>query len=110
MVKLIILFRAGVRSQTDERYNDFLMSLEALPGLRKKAVCMVYGGTGGLMPYRVVIEAFFDDRAAMEEALTSPAGIASGQLLLDFAGPDAVALFADAMEQSFDENLPPDTR
>ncbi len=105
MVKVIILFRTGARTPMDERYNDFLMALEALPGLRRKAVNHVFGSSDGLAPYRTVVEASFDDRAAMEEALTSPAGIQSGQLLRDFAGPDAVTLFADVMEEDFDGGL-----
>ncbi len=104
MVKLMVLFRASARlAEYDERYNDFLMKLEALPGIRRKAVDVVYSGPGGVTPYRAVIEVLFDDRAALEAALTSQEGVEAGQLLLDFAGPDAVILFADAMEESFED-------
>lgn len=102
MVKAIILFRTGMRSpEYDERYNQFLMSLEALPGLRKKAVNNVYSGPGGIVPYRVVVEIYFENRSDLEAALTSPQGVQSGQLLLAFAGPDAITLFADVMEESY---------
>ncbi len=105
MVKLLVLFRAGAHSpQYDEGYNDFLMKLERLPGLRRKAVSTVYAGPGGRMPFGAVVEACFESRAALEAALTSPAGVEAGQALLSFAGPDAVILFADVMEESFDSD------
>ncbi len=107
MVKAIILFRSGTQTlEYGERYNNFLMSLETLPGLRKKAVNTVYAGPGGLAPYRAVIEIYFDDRPSLEAALTSPEGVRSGHMLLDFAGPDAITLFADVMEEAYDTQSP----
>jgi uncharacterized protein (TIGR02118 family) len=103
MVKLIILFRAGARpAEYDERYNDFLLKLEALPGIRRKAVSIAYSGPGGV-PFRTMVEVFFDSRPALEAALTSPPGVEAGYLLHDFAGPDAVIFFADVMEEAFGE-------
>jgi uncharacterized protein (TIGR02118 family) len=105
MVKLIVLFRAGIQSsQYDEGYNDFLMKLERLPGLCRKAISTVYAGPGGRMPFGAVVEAYFESRAALEAALTSPAGVEAGQTLINFAGPDAVILFADVMEESYDSH------
>lgn len=102
MVKLIILLRQGVRSSAHaDSYNDFLMKLEALPGLRRKAVSSIYGASSGLSPYETIIEAAFDDHAALEAALTSPSGVEAGKTLLAFAAPDALILFADALEQSY---------
>jgi hypothetical protein len=102
MVKVIILLRFNSRTSGDEEnYNDLLMMFEALPGLRKKAVNNVYSGPGGLVPFRVVIELTFSDREALEAALTSEPGVAAGNALLKLAGPDAVTLFADVMEEDF---------
>jgi uncharacterized protein (TIGR02118 family) len=107
MVKLIILFRAGLRStEHAEQYNNFLMSLEALPGVRRKSVSNVYSAPGGLVPFRDVIELYFDTRAALEQALTSQPGMKAGNLLLDFAGPDAVTLFAEVMEEDLTTPAP----
>lgn len=100
MVKLIVLFRAGAEPpQLDQRFNDFLMKFEVLPGLRRKAVNTVFGGPGGLMPFGVILEGYFDSREALREALTSPVGVEAGTLLLEFAGPDAITLFADVQEE-----------
>lgn len=100
MVKLIILFRVGGRSpQFDQNYNDFLMKLESLPGIIKKAVNTVYSGPGGLTPFQLVVEAYFHDRDTLVAALTSPVGVETGELLQAFAGPDAIIMFADVLEE-----------
>lgn len=105
MVKLIILFRSRNLASDDfiEGYNNFLIAVDKLPGLRKKGVNTVYGATGGVIPYHMVIEAYFDSRTALEKALMSPEGVNAGQLLLKFAGPDTINLFADVLE----EEVPP---
>jgi uncharacterized protein (TIGR02118 family) len=102
MVKLIVLFRAGTHSSNyEERYNEFLMSLEQLPGMRRKSVSNVYAAPGGMAHYRDVVEITFDDRSALEAALTSPAGVEAGNRLIRFAGPDAITLFAEVMEEDY---------
>lgn len=102
MVKLVVLLRSGARTLAyTENYNEFLMKLEELPGLRRKAVSTVYGATGGAVPFSHIIEVYFDSREAMEAALTSPAGVEAGRILRQFAGPDAVNLFADTFEESY---------
>lgn len=104
MVKLVILLRAGVRSDA-EGYNNFLMKLDELPGLRRKAVSDVYGAMGGPAPYTTIVEAYFDSRQAMEAALTSDNGVEAGRALLGFAGRDAVTLYANTLEESYWEPL-----
>lgn len=101
MVKLVIILRAGARAHAAESYNDFLIKIDALPGMRRKSVSTVYGAAGRPSPYSTLIEATFDSRAAMEAALTGPAGIAAGNALLQFAGPDAITLFADVLEEEY---------
>ncbi len=101
MVKLVILLRTGARAHAAESYNDFLIKIDALPNMRRKAVSTVYGAAGVPSPYSTVIEVYFDSRRAMEAALTNPAGIAAGNALLQFAGPDAISLFADVLEEDY---------
>ena len=103
MVKLQILFRAGQRSESYyDSYNRFLIKLDQLPGLRRKSVSGVYGAMGGRMPFETIVEAYFDDQPALEAALTSEPGVEAGRLLIEFAGPDALALYADVLEESYD--------
>jgi uncharacterized protein (TIGR02118 family) len=103
MVKLVVLLRqTDTRAASyEQQYNDFLIKLDRLPGMRRKAVCHVYAGPGGFMPFHGVVEAFFDNPAVLQSALTSPAGVEAGQALLAFAGADAITLFADVMEESY---------
>lgn len=101
MVKMTILLRAGVMISAGEAYNDFLMKLEALPGLRRKAVSDVYGSMSGPAPYTTLIEATFDSREALERALTSEPGVEAGHALLRFAGRDAVVLYASTLEEAY---------
>jgi uncharacterized protein (TIGR02118 family) len=103
MVKLIVLLRNRSRQLGyGDGYNTFLMLVDDLPGLRRKAVSNVYAGPGGAAPFEAVVELYFDDRAALRTALTSPVGVEAGQKLLDFAGPDAVTLFAHVLEEEID--------
>jgi len=108
MIKLIILLGSPEQfsSEYTEAYNDFLIGLDQLPGLRRKAVSSVFGGMGGRTPYSMIIEAAFDSREALEQALTSPAGVHAGQLLIQFAGRQATALFVDTLEEAYQDEPP----
>lgn len=100
MVKLVVLFRTRNRKMGyGDEYNQFLMLTDDMPGLRRKAVNVVYAGPGGFRPYENIIELYFDDREALRAALTSDVGVEAGNLLVKFAGPDAVSLFVDVMEE-----------
>lgn len=109
--KLIILFRRGL--DRHEAYNRFLMLLETLPGTRRKSVSTVFAGPGGLLPFQTVVEVYFDDRQALLAALASPQGMETGQELIASFGPDAVILYADAMEEDAAapaaDTIPPET-
>ena len=102
MVKLIVLFRQIEEppAEYDQGYNQFLILLDHLPGMRRKAVNTVYAGPGGPAPFGAVIEILFDSPTALQAALTSPAGIEAGLYLLEFAGENAVTLFADTLEEN----------
>jgi hypothetical protein len=78
------------------------MALDTLPGLRRKAVSNVFGGMGGRAPFSMAIEAYFDTPEAMEQALLSEQGTEAGTILIRFAGPSVVALFADTLEESYE--------
>jgi hypothetical protein len=107
MVKLVILIPSGVVYSPAyvENYNDFLMNLEILPGAKRKAVNAVFGGPGG-KKYSSVIEIDFEDRPAIEAALTSPIGVEAGNQLLEFAGPNVVILFVNVSEEAITPTKP----
>ena len=103
MVKLVVLFRQpdAAPLDYDQHYNDFLMKIDHLPGMRRKAVSNVYAGPGGFVPYRSVVEAYFDTPGALQAALISPPGVEAGSALNAFAGADAVILFAEVLEENY---------
>jgi len=103
MVKLIVLFRDAdeYRRDYDEHYNEFLMKIDRLPRMRRKTVSETYAGPGGFVPFRAMVEAYFDSRGDLQAALTSEAGIEAGRVLLQFAGPDSITLFADTQEETY---------
>ena len=103
MVKLIVLFRDAddVRHDYDEQYNSFLIQLDSLPGMRRKAVNNVYAGPGGFAPFRAVVEVVFDSHADLQAALTSDAGRKAGQTLIQFAGSDSITLFTEVLEETY---------
>ena len=99
MVKVIVLFRGlGQRALYDEQFNQFLIMAEDLPGLQRKSVNTIFGGPGGPAPFQASVELFFADRPALEGALPSPEGIKAGAFLLEFAGSDALVMFAEVLE------------
>lgn len=102
--KLVILFRVNKGSfsqRYEDGYNHFLILLDQLPGLRRKAVSTMFGGLAGRMPYGQIIEACFDSREALEAALLSEPGVEAGKTLVSFAGTDAIALYGDTLEEAF---------
>ena len=103
LVKLIVLFRDAddVRHDYDEQYNNFLIQLDGLPGMRRKSVNNVYAGPGGFAPFRAVVEVVFDTHADLQAALTSDAGRKAGQTLIQFAGSDSITLFTEVLEESY---------
>ncbi len=107
MVKVIVLLREPNTSvnpaEYSQHYNEFLMALDHLPLLRRKAVCDVYAGPGGFTAYNAVVELFFNTREDLQAALTSPEGVEAGQVLLKFAGSEAVTLFANVLEEAYDQ-------
>jgi uncharacterized protein (TIGR02118 family) len=106
MVKLIVLFRPVEIPAPgyDQQYNDFLIMVDRLPGMLRKAVSNVYAGPGGFVPYRAVVEAYFESPAALQAALTSPPGVEAGNALIAFAGADAFTLFAEVLEENYPQS------
>jgi len=103
MVKLIVLIRPPEieRPGYFQEYNHFLMKVDHLPGMRRKAVSHVYAGPGGPGLYQSLVEAYFDTSADMQAALSSPEGVEAGTALLAFAGQESVTLFAEVQEENY---------
>ncbi len=79
----------------------FVPQADRMPGLRRVTVSHVEGGPAGPSDVRLIHELYFDDRAALTAAMSSPEGVAAGEVLVELLGPDAGVvdmLFAEHQE------------
>ena len=98
MVKLSILYRrADDETVFEAHYNQNLALMEKLPGIQRRQACVVLGNPAGNCPYSRVLELYFADYAALDQALLSQEGRAAGADLMQFAR-DAEVLFAEVYE------------
>jgi uncharacterized protein (TIGR02118 family) len=102
MYKLIALFATPADPQAFEAQwsGEFVPRAEKLPGLRRAVVSRIEGTPAGPAPYYLVHELYFDDKAALEAAMASPAGVEAGQTLMAFASDDVVLLLAEHLEDA----------
>ncbi len=105
MYKLTILFRhpKDITKFEDDWANLFVPFAEKMPGVRRIAVAHVMGGPTGPADIYKLHEFYFDDRAALDKALTSEKGVRAGQALMTFAPDLATIIFADVLEEDRDE-------
>jgi uncharacterized protein (TIGR02118 family) len=80
MIKVVVLLRRH-HSWPRERFHRWWLDEHVaygkkLPGLRKYRVCLVTGSTSheGQEPWDGIAELWFDDRAALDAAWSSPVG------------------------------------
>ncbi|MHB8627462.1 MAG: EthD family reductase [Aggregatilineales bacterium] len=100
MVKLALLFRPPPdETAFEEGYNNALALLEQMPNIRRRQACIVVGSPAGTAPYYRILEFYFDNRAAMDEAMLSESGKAAGRALVGFAGHSVELIFADVFEE-----------
>ncbi len=99
MVKLTVLYRKPTDDATFEsRYNQNLALMEKLPGIRRRQACLVLGNPTGKSPYSRILELYFEDYPALDQALVSPEGRAAGSDLMQFAR-DSELIFAEVFEE-----------
>ena len=99
MVKLVILYHQPADPQTFEnRYNSNLALLERMQGIRRRQAGVVLGAPTGQTPIYRTLELYFDDFAALDNAMLSEAGRAAGQDLMQFAGSETQLLFVEVFE------------
>ncbi len=99
MVKLVILFKQPADEAVFEtRYNQNLALLEKLPAIRRRQACLVLGSPAGKSTYHRILELYFDNFEALDQALRSEQGRAAGSDLMQFAGHDTELIFAEVFE------------
>ena len=107
MVKLMIMFKHPADIERFEvGYVQNLALLEKMKGIQRQQANIVLGNPmnpEGHSPYYRILELYFEDQAALDKAMRSPAGIAAGQSLMQYAGTIAEVLFVDVLEDDFRE-------
>jgi uncharacterized protein (TIGR02118 family) len=100
MFKFMILFNKPAVPKTFENsYNDFLALVERMPEIRRRQVINVQGSPAGTTKLFRILEVYFDDQAAMEEALRSEAGQEAGAELRRFRQGSYELIFAEVFEE-----------
>ena len=99
MIKLTLLFQQPSDIEDFEtHYNQSLAMLEKMPGIRRRQACVVLGSPAGQSPFYRILEFYFDDRDALDQAMLSDAGVSAGRYLVSFAGRRVDLLFAEVFE------------
>jgi uncharacterized protein (TIGR02118 family) len=100
VVKLIALYRKPSDVAAFERhYREIHAPLaKKMPGMQKMEVSHVTGSPGGEPMFYLVTEMYFDNKASMMAALSSPEGRAAGKDVMSFAGDLIHMMFAQVDE------------
>jgi len=98
MVKLSILYHQPADENAFElRYNQNLALMEQLPGIRRRQACVVLGNAAGRSPYCRILELYFENYPALDEAMRSTQGQQAGADLMQFA-KDSELIFSEVYE------------
>ncbi len=100
MVKLIALYRIPEDTGSfDQHYNEIHTPLvKKMPGLRKLELARITGAPIGEPKHYLIAEMFFDDQDAMNAALASPEGKATGRDLMSFAASLVTMFYAEVTD------------
>ena len=105
MYKLLILISPAAEGPAlDKGWPEFLHHAEAMPGLQREAAGQVTQHLYGQMPVGRVHELFFENRAALQAAMSSTAGVEAGKVLQRITGGHITLLIVEHREDSI-ENL-----
>jgi len=94
MTKLIALYRKPSDPAEFDRHYDAIHTplVRKYPGLRRMEITRITGAPIGDAKYYLMAEMYFDDKDAMDRALSSPEGRAVTKDILSFAA-DVITVF-----------------
>ncbi len=97
MVKLIALYKTPEdKAGFDKHYDEIHTPLvKKLPGLRKLEVARITGAPIGEPKHYLIAEMYFDSKDALDTALASSEGKATGRDLMSFAANLVTMFYAD---------------
>lgn len=109
MFKFMIIFNQPSNiAEFENGYNDLLALVERMPDIRRRQVINVLGSPLGQSPLYRILEVYFADQAAMEEALKSPQGQEAGGELQRFQPGSFDLVFAEVYEEEGGQTIIPD--
>jgi len=105
MHKLIILIETpDDQKEFDESWPLFLRQAEKMPGLMREATIRVINSLYGNYDVSMIHELYFESYDDLKNAMSSPQGQASGQVLQKITDGRMTLLFADHREDDL-ENI-----
>ncbi|SFT01632.1 EthD family reductase [Marininema halotolerans] len=103
MVKLVALYKhPEAHEEFDKHYEEVHTPLvEKMPGLKKLEVTRMQGTPmGGDAKFYMEAAMYFEDRAALDAAMSSPEGRASAKDLMGFAGPLVTMMIGEVAREN----------
>ena len=100
MYKLTILFRPppDIAKFEHDWAHTFLPLAEAMPGILRIAVSAIDGGPDGPAEFYKAHEFYFENRAAMDNAMNSEKGTQAGLALNTIAKDIFMIMFSEVLE------------
>ncbi|CAN5215139.1 EthD family reductase [soil metagenome] len=97
MVKLIALYKtpADTADFDNQYFNTHIPLTMKMPGLQKAEISRVTGAPMGTAEYYLMAELYFENKEAMDAAMSSPEGRASAKNLMGFAKELVSMMFAE---------------
>ncbi|WP_430789919.1 EthD family reductase [Virgibacillus flavescens] len=100
MVKLIALYKQPEdKAAFDEHYfNTHTEITKKIPGLREMKVTKIVGSPMGKSDYYLMCEMFYDDHEALQTAMKTDEGKASGKDVMKFAGDIVTLMIGEELD------------
>lgn len=99
MYKLVILIEPQDHTaEFDARWSEFLAAAERMPGLRREVTSRVDKVLYGKFGPHLIHELHFDSLKAAGDAMASPEGKRTGEVLQEITGGKVSLLFADHLQ------------
>jgi len=105
MYKLMILIPSNIEEPVlNAGWPEFLQAAESMPGLQREASIRVVTSLYGKQEIGMIHELFFETLADLQEAMRSPEGLATGQIIQQLTEGQMTLLIAEHREDDI-ENL-----
>ncbi len=105
MYKLMILVPPNIEGPAlDAGWPDFLHAAESMPGLLREATVRVTASLYGTQEVSMIHELFFETQADLQNAMASPEGVTTGQIIQQLTQGQMTLLIAEHREDDI-ENL-----